>query len=397
MYKMSEQMTKWNDNEFDECDIIDINQKELKKELCKNNILCNCCTLYLFYKSISFISCLFIICGFIGILIGNLMLNLENKHKEEIEYWSLLDISYILNTSMLCIIFGIYGMFIFECNILRPIYFSLYFWWTIISLIIFITFTLICINWKYWKHWWYYLIFVPIYILYFCYIYGTHQIYSIIKYLTIIKNNDIEKIEIIKKYSISHISIGIIINVCLIFLYLLTNNLYNIRCEFISSTKIISNLLLQCEALTYSTVYINNINNNIYNNHYYKHKQQMLIGVIWICFGILSFVIGIISFIILWKSHNYYYSMICSILSLILSFISYVIWMSMDNVCNDQTCIYYANNVPYTNKNINRIITKHILFLNSTTICIISCLIWCIIIWFLKQKQNEKYTFPLKH
>ena len=116
-------------------------------------------------------------------------------------------------------------------------------------LIIFVLFTLICINWKYWNLY-YYVIFIPIYILYFYYIRNSNKIYLILKQLTISRNIEELRIDLTKKYSISHIGIGIILNIFLIFLYVMINKLSITQCEFISYSKkqILSHFTLICES-----------------------------------------------------------------------------------------------------------------------------------------------------
>merc|ERR1712228_1132045 len=262
--------------------------------------------------------------------------------------------AWILNMSMVSIFFGIYGMFIFECYALRPIFFSLYFWWTILSLVIFATFTLICIDWKYWKTA-YYLIFVPIYALYFLFISGTYKINNVIQWLTIDKNMD--KMEITKNYQIFHISLGIMMNMFLIFLYLVIQIPSITQCEFMGPSKqIVSHLVLQCQS---NKVQIQN------GDAIYYQGKQKIIGLIWISLGSLSFIISIVSFV------------------------SCVLWTMNDTVCNDQVCINYAKYLNQSNgnhaKHISTIVTKHIAFINSNTILMISCAIWCILIWITIQ------------
>merc|ERR1712228_794953 len=248
--------------------------------------------------------------------------------------------AWILNMSMVSIFFGIYGMFIFECYALRPIFFSLYFWWTILSLVIFATFTLICIDWKYWKTT-YYLIFVPIYALYFLFISGTYKINNVIQWLTIDKNMD--KMEITKNYQIFHISLGIMMNMFLIFLYLVIQIPSITQCEFISPSKqIVSHLVLQCQS---NKVQIQN------GDAIYYQGKQKIIGLIWISLGSLSFIISIVSFYILCRYHNYLYAMILFSISLIVSFVSCILWTMSDTVCNDQVCINYAKYLNQSNGN----------------------------------------------
>lgn len=357
-------------SDISDCDIINIDKNEFKNELKKHS-------LYIFYKSLTFISCLFVIIGLIGILIGKLILN-------NIKYWSLLNTSFILNISMITIIFGVYGIFLFENYILRPIYFSIYFWWTICSLIIFIIFTLIIINWKYFDSNIYYLIFIPIYCIYFYFIYNFYKIYLISKYLSIKINGD--NLNIYKKYSISHISIGILINIFFIFLYFIINKLSIIECEFILKNELISHFTLICESTK--------VNFNDENNTFIYNGTQEIIGKIWIIFNILTILISILSFLTLWKNANFLTSIITQIISLLLSFISCLIWTLFDNICNDQTCL---NNNFKPNQHFDLLITKHILFINSITIQIISCLIWCIIIWSTinTMKQYQYKYIPI--
>lgn len=372
-------------SESEELDIINIDKNEFKNELRANS-------LYIFYKTLTFISYLFIIFGFIGIFIGKLMLNLVVN----IEYWSLLNTSFILNISMITIFFGFYGVFIFEFYVLRPIFFSIYFWWTIISLLIFIIFTLIIINWKYFNLNIYYLIFIPIYFLYFYFIWNIYKIYLICKYLSIRINNNNNNDYLIEKYSISHISIGILINIFLIFLYFIINKLSIIQCEFISEKdlKISLHFTLICQSTNY---FIINNNNQNYNYFYNNYGKQEIIGLIWIFCTIFVLFLSIISFYILWKKHNYYLSIICNVLCLILSFISCLIWNIFNNICNDQTCINYNKYHYYDHGQYDLLITKHIFFLNSTTILIISCLMWCIIIWITINTINFRYKYKYKY
>ena len=129
---------------------------------------------------------------------------------------------------------------------------------------------------------------------------------------------------------------------------------------------------------------------DIVNNNY--NGIQEIIGKIWIIFTILTFLISIISFLTLWKNGNYINSIITQIISLLLSFISCLIWILFDNICNDQTCLNQNKK-----QHFDLLITKHILFINSITIQIISCFISCIIIWFMiniiKHRYKSKY-FP---
>ena len=358
--------------EDDECDIIKITKHELNEAL-RQQTICNF-SLYCFFQSVAtFISCLFVLIGTLCVLIGKLMLDTEDDDEiEEIEYWSLLNTSWVLNAGCLCILSGFYGIFVF-CDAVRPIFFSLYFWWTICSLVILITFSLILMNWKYWN-WHYYLVLIPIYILEFGYILGAHRVYRTVSTLTILKNRD--KMDIFERGNIKHISIGLLIAISMTIGSLMINQLSITQCEFISSSKdIVSHLVLICE---WNQVEIEQ-NERVHVIPY--HGIQQKVGSLWFSILVMSLFLSSLSFWTLWRWRDYRVSVMLFFGSTFSMFISCVLWVTMDSVCSDQQCIYYGKqSVEEEMSSIQSVVAKDIAFLNSTTLSSITCVVWCIVI-----------------